>query len=120
MGAATFGRPRRAQITFLGWTADFATPSGFIVPLFACDGSGNISGFCDPSIDRRMEEAGRLRATDPAGALDLWSEIEHDLVDEAVWVPLGNGYYTSVTSRRLGNYQSNPQWGPLVDQMWVQ
>ncbi len=119
-GAATFGRPRRAQITFLGWTADFATPSGFIVPLFACDGSGNISGFCDPSIDRRMEEAGRLRATDPAGALDLWSEIEHDLVDEAVWVPLGNGYYTSVTSRRLGNYQSNPQWGPLVDQMWVQ
>ena len=67
-----------------------------------------------------MEEAGRLRATDPAGALDLWSEIEHDLVDEAVWVPLGNGYHASVTSRRLGNYQSNPQWGPLVDQMWVQ
>jgi hypothetical protein len=22
-------------------------------------------------------------------------------------------------SERLGNYQFNPQWGPLFDQMWV-
>ncbi len=117
--AATFGRPPRAQITFLGWTADFATAPGFIAPVFACDGSSNVSGFCDPSIDRRMEEAARVRPTDPAGAVDAWSKIEHDLVDQAVWVPLGNGSWASIVSRRLGNYQSNPQWGPLVDQMWV-
>ena len=82
-------------------------------------GTSNDTGFCDPAIDQRMEEATRLRATDPAGASDLWSKIEHDLVDQAPWVPLGTRYWVQLVSQRLGNYQSNPQWGPLVDQMWV-
>jgi hypothetical protein len=25
----------------------------------------------------------------------------------------------SFVSRRVGNYQYSPQWGPLFDQMWV-
>ena len=33
--------------------------------------------------------------------------------------PAGDRYWVNLVSRRLGNYQSNPQWGPLVDQMWV-
>jgi hypothetical protein len=31
-----------------------------------------------------------------------------------------NRQVASVVSQRLGNYQVNPQWGPLMDQMWVQ
>ena len=26
---------------------------------------------------------------------------------------------TDFVSRRVGNYQYNPQWGALLDQMWV-
>jgi len=114
-----FGQPRRAQIAFVSWTADYTAASGFIIPVLACNAGYNTTGFCDPLIDRRMEAAARLRATDPAGARDLWSKVEHDLVDQAPWVPLGTRYWISLVSRRLGNYQSNPQWGPLVDQMWV-
>ena len=119
MGSAIYGRPRRAQIGFASWTADYATESGSIEPVLVCDAEYNETGFCDPAIDQRMEEATRLRATDPAGAGDLWSKIEHDLVDEAPFVPVGIRYWVQLASRRLGNYQSNPQWGPLVDQMWI-
>jgi peptide/nickel transport system substrate-binding protein len=116
---AVFGRPRRAQIAFAGWTSDYAAASGFIVPLFSCDGSSNNTGFCDPVIDRRVEEAGRLQTSDPAGARDVWSEVEHALVDQAPWVPLGNAYWVNLVSQRLGNYQSNPGSGPLIELMWV-
>jgi peptide/nickel transport system substrate-binding protein len=119
-GSAIYGRPRRAQIGFASWTADYATESGFIEPLLVCDAAYNETGFCDPAIDARMEEATRLRAIDPSRAGDLWSKIEHDLVDQAPWVPLGTRYWVNLVSKRLGNYQSNPQWGPLVDQMWVE
>jgi ABC-type transport system substrate-binding protein len=70
-------------------------------------------------IDRQVEEAGRLQISDPVGALKVWSEIEHALVDQAPWVPLGNAYWVNLVSERLGNYQSNPTWGPLIEQMWV-
>ena len=117
--AAIYSHPRRAQIAWESWTADYVTESGFIVPVLTCDGTSNDTGFCDPAMDKRMEAATRLRATDPAGASDLWSKIEHDLLDQAPWVPLGTRYWVQLVSQRLGNYQSSPQWGPLVDQMWV-
>ena len=88
--SAIYAQPRRAQIAWESWTADYASESGFIAPMFACDGASNDTGFCDPAIDKRMEEATRLRATDPTGASDLWSKIEHDLVDQAPLGPAGD------------------------------
>jgi len=34
-------------------------------------------------------------------------------------VPLFNPKLTDVVSQRVGNYQHNPQWGVLLDQLWV-
>jgi peptide/nickel transport system substrate-binding protein len=116
---AVFSRPQTAQIAFSGWTTDYPAASGFIVPLFSCGGTSNNSGFCDTDIDRRIEDAGLLQTSDPAGARDVWSEVEHALVDQAPWVPLGNAYWANLTSERLGNYQSTASGGPLIDQMWV-
>ena len=79
----------------------------------------NPSRFCDHDIDARMRRATRLTTTNPAQSHILWSDIEHDLVDRAVWVPLFNGRWVCLVSQRLGNYQVSPAWGPLIDQMWV-
>jgi YVTN family beta-propeller protein len=117
--SALFGRPREAQITFVGWTSDYPAASGFISPLFVCDAPYIYTGFCDPAIDRRISEATGLRLTDPAGAGDLWASIDHDLVDQALWVPLGTHDWVNLVSERIGNYQSGPMGGPLIDQMWV-
>jgi peptide/nickel transport system substrate-binding protein len=117
--AAVYGPSQRSRMAFLAWATDYASESGFITPTLTCDSPSNDSHFCDHRIERRIEEATRLQLTDPSAAHDLWSSIEHDIVERAPWVPLANRYWVNLVSQRLGNFQVNPQWGPLVDQMWV-
>ena len=119
--ADTLDPSRDVQIAFSGWSADYPAESGFIIPVAACTAASNSNvQFCDPGIDRRMERASRLQLTDPAAAHRLWSSIEHDITDHALWVPLVSRSWVNFVSERLENYQVNPEWGPLVDQMWVQ
>jgi hypothetical protein len=41
------------------------------------------------------------------------------VVDQAVAVPWASARNTAVVSKRVGNYQSHPLWGTLLDQLWV-
>lgn len=116
----------RFQIGFYGWISDFATPAGFIPPALGCASykpanpqNQNIAEFCDPVIDREIAAARALRASDPAAASRMWTRIDRDLTDRAPWVPFANGVIVSVRSKRVGNYQYNPQWLTLLDQLWV-
>jgi peptide/nickel transport system substrate-binding protein len=117
--AAFFGRPRKAPIGTSGWSSDYPAESGFLGSLATCDAPSNESGFCDRTIDRRIEAATWLQITQPALAHERWASIEHDVMDQAPWVPLVNRSFGSLVSQRLGNFLVSPQWGPLVEQMWV-
>jgi ABC-type transport system substrate-binding protein len=66
-----------------------------------------------------MDEALRLQATDPAAANRAWTDIEHQLVEEAVQTPLANPFFTQAVSARTENVQVNPQWGILLSRLWV-
>jgi peptide/nickel transport system substrate-binding protein len=114
------------QIGFYGWISDFATPAGFVPPALGCAAykpgnpqNQNLPEFCDPGIDRQIAAAGALRASDPAAASSMWTRIDRELTDRAPWVPFANGVIVSVRSKRVGNYQYNPQWLTLFDQLWV-
>ncbi|HEY3211354.1 MAG TPA: ABC transporter substrate-binding protein, partial [Actinomycetota bacterium] len=109
---------QHVQMGYFAWSSDYLGESGFI-PALTCTPSGTGPGFCDPTIARRIEQATNMQVTDPPASHNLWSDLEHDLVDRAPWVPLGNPIWTSLVSQRLGNYQFNPFWGQLYDQMWV-
>jgi peptide/nickel transport system substrate-binding protein len=106
------------QMGSFGWGSDYLAESGFI-PALTCIPVGPGLGFCDPTIERRIEQATSTQLTDPAASHKLWSDLDHDLVDLAPWVPLGNPVLTSLVSERLGNYQLHPYWERLYDQMWV-
>jgi peptide/nickel transport system substrate-binding protein len=56
---------------------------------------------------------------DPASATALWQEIERALLAQAPIVPMYNRNDVGFVSERVGNYQYNPQWGVLLDQLWV-
>ena len=58
-------------------------------------------------------------AASPGAASALWARIDHELVDQAPWVPLYNPRELVVLSARVGNYQFDPNWNLLVDQLWV-
>ena len=123
----TLGDSRdRAQAGFFSWYQDYPEPSDFIDPLLTCssfvpDNSNNINTaeFCDPQIDAQAEEALALEAADPAASANRWAVIDHELVDQAPWVPLYSPRDLTVLSARTGNYQFHPYWGLLIDQLWV-
>jgi len=79
----------------------------------------NWSGFCDRRIEASIQRALALQTTDPYLANQLWARVDHAIVDQAPLVPLFSHRQVDFVSRRVGNYQFNPQWGLLLDQLWV-
>jgi peptide/nickel transport system substrate-binding protein len=119
-------RDQHVQACFEGWYPDYAAPTGFIDPLLTCAAyepkspwNQNLAEFCDRRIDREIAHARSLQTSDPGAASRLWTTIDRDLTDRAPWVAFANGVVLEVKSTRVGNYQNNPQWGILLDQLWV-
>jgi plasmid stabilization system protein ParE len=48
-----------------------------------------------------------------------WATVDRMIVDRAATVPYANDLQLTLLSPRVGNYQFNPQWGALLDQLWV-
>jgi YVTN family beta-propeller protein len=116
----------RTQISISGWRSDFPRASDFFMTLLACASyqpgaqiNLNSTGFCDPQLDREMQRAQQLAATDVAASSGLWSRVDHKVVDAAPWVAVLNAAGLELTSKRVANYQRNPQFGVLIDQLWV-
>ena len=112
----------QAEIAPAGWGGDFPAPSNFFTQPLTCATAGNpalnLAAFCDQKIDREIDRA-RTLATGSQAAAIAWSRIDRDVMQEAPWIPIANGTEVDLISRRVGNYQFNPQWGALYDQLWV-
>ena len=102
-----------------GWAADYPAASNFVA-LLTCDSSQTPrSGFCDPDIDAMIQRANRVQLEDPAAAGALWADIDREIVDQAPYLWLVNPIHVAFVSERVGNYQFNPQWDSLLNQLWV-
>jgi peptide/nickel transport system substrate-binding protein len=117
----------RAQVGYWGWAAEFPSPIDVVQPVFSCDGfvpaspqlSRDPSAFCDGEIDTQMQRAAALQAHDPSAANVLWQKIERKILAQAPMVPTSNRRSVDFVSARVGNYAYHPQWGALLDQLWV-
>lgn len=109
------------EMGFFAWAADFPSEAGFIPPLFSCAAptEANPSGFCSRALDRAFAHAAAVQAQNPPAAHILWQRIERRILDAAPILPTHNTKYVSFLSKRVGNYQFHPQWGALLDQLWV-
>jgi YVTN family beta-propeller protein len=123
-----FGSPPsfflRFQAGVIGWYADYIAPAQVIPDLVECSvragpNFGNFGHFCDPSIDAKISKALNEESVNPGLASQEWTAIDREIVDLAVDVPLDNQLNSDFVARRVGDYQYNPQWGVLVDQLWV-
>jgi peptide/nickel transport system substrate-binding protein len=118
---------RRVQASIGTWIADYPSASDFFDLFFQCsafrpaDPAGTRSGdfFCHPSIDRQMNQADQLQVSDPQAAAQIWAKVDREITDLAPWVPFASLRSADFTSARAGNYQYNPIWGILADQLWV-
>jgi peptide/nickel transport system substrate-binding protein len=113
----------RFQAATSAWLADFPSAYDFFQFTFACRDywprGANFGRFCDHAVDREITSADLAQTSNPQRTAELWSKIEHQVVNAAPWVAFGNGTTVDFVSRRVGNYQYNPWWGALLDQLWV-
>jgi ABC-type transport system substrate-binding protein/class 3 adenylate cyclase len=120
-GYNSYGRatanPRLPLAVLEGWVADYPYPTDFFGPLLSC-GSGPEPGikFCDPHLDAAVRAAEDAQGT---AAVKAWHAADIEAVDQAPWAALTNDGGIDVIGRRVGNYQRNPQWGEILDQLWV-
>jgi peptide/nickel transport system substrate-binding protein len=105
------------QVGLTAWAIDYPAPSTFFDQL-RC-GVADPARFCDPAIDRQMDEALKLQATDPAAADELWAKIDRDITDQAPWIGYATPRKANFVGSRVGNFQFHPVWWTLLDQLWV-
>jgi peptide/nickel transport system substrate-binding protein len=115
----------RPQLGFFGWFQDYPAPYDFI-QLLTCGsftpGTGlnsNWAEFCHSRIDTQVHQALAVQAQGLGAAAHRWTAIDHELVDQAPWVPLYTPRDWTVLAARVGNYQFHPYWNLLIDQLWV-
>jgi YVTN family beta-propeller protein len=75
--------------------------------------------FCDPRLDREVERAVALYATDKTAARLLATKIDREIVDRALAVPLVNLHLVDFVSARVHGYVANPILGLIADQVSV-
>ena len=114
---ATSTKTRGLQAGVIGWYGPPPKASS-LLDIFRCN-PPDWSFFCDGQIEARIDRAFEADATDPEAAATMWERIERDIVDLAPWVPMFTPSYATVLSRRLGNYQRNPEDGIPLEQLWV-
>jgi ABC-type transport system substrate-binding protein len=68
----------------------------------------NTPEFCNPELDRRIDHALGLQATDPAKAGAAWAAADRQIVDQAPAIGLLVPQGIDLVSKRVGNYQRNP------------
>ena len=114
-----------AQTFGYTWIQDYPAAADFLNLLFGCKsiqndgGNANASQFCDPAIDRMTQHALELQATDPYQAGLAWAKVDQAVTQQAPWAAALTPTGIDLVSRRVKNYQHNPQFGLLVDQLWV-
>ena len=116
----------RIQIGSGVWSSDYPAAADFLSHLLSCAAfiphspyNINWAEFCDPRIDAQMRRAAATQSTDPERANSLWAAVDRRMVDAAPWLPLAIQQSVELVSKRVGNYQYNPQYGGLIDQLWV-
>ena len=70
-----------------------------------------------PSTNKSPAQPRCRRATPAADA--LWARLDRELTDLAIWLPTVTPNEIDLISRRVGDYQYNPVWGALIDQLWT-
>jgi peptide/nickel transport system substrate-binding protein len=114
------------QAGFDAWAPDYPAASNFL-SFFACgafepanQNNINVAEICNTQIDRTVHQALTHQTIYAPGASGTrWAAVDHLVTDLGPWAPIVNARDAVVVSRRVGNVQSNPQWGVLFDQMSV-
>jgi ABC-type transport system substrate-binding protein len=70
-------------------------------------------------VDRLLAAATNADAENPTGAPARWQRAERAILALAPVVPMYNLQVATFVAKRVGNVEQHPQWGVLLDRLWV-
>jgi peptide/nickel transport system substrate-binding protein len=99
-----------------GWGADYPTGAGYMQPLadsrfIPKNGNYNLSEIKDPSIDALFDQA--QLETDPAKAAEIYSQINHKIMEGAYYLPFVVDKALNYRNPRLTNAYIQEAFGML-------
>jgi YVTN family beta-propeller protein len=111
------------QIALGGWGADYPTALGYLFNVYDCRAfvpasraNVNYSEFCDRKVESAMARAVGAEESDLGASARLWASVDRLITDAAPTASIATNRRLAVVSKRVENYQSNPEWGPLLSQ----
>ncbi len=99
-----------------GW---FSSALTCAARAFADPNNFNPGLYCNPKLDAQIAQATDVQLTDPAASAPLWAKVDQEMTLDAPWLSLFTQGGVDFVSKRVGNYQHNPVYGVLLDQLWV-
>jgi peptide/nickel transport system substrate-binding protein len=107
---------RKIQVSASSLWID-TSPANFLKYWFTCNAPDDHHWFCNPGFDHAIRRAETLQAEDSPAAATLWARLDRELVDRAAAVPLVNPRQIDLVSAHVTNYQHNPIYGLVADQL---
>ncbi|MEU4562532.1 ABC transporter substrate-binding protein [Actinoplanes sp. NPDC023936] len=103
-------------IMIAGWGADYPTGSGYLQPLVDSrfileNGNYNLPLIKDPSIDALFDQA--AAETDPTKAAELYSQVNHKVMEGAYYLPFVVDKALNYRNPRLTNAYVHDSFGML-------
>jgi peptide/nickel transport system substrate-binding protein len=88
------------------YLTDINDPAGYLRSDYTCEGSYNLSHFCDEEVDGQLEEV--LVNEEPDARYAVYSQLATKFHEEAIDVYLYHPQAIGANSSRLQNYQFHP------------
>ena len=89
-----------------GHQLDVADPLGFLQADYTCEGSFNVSHFCDPEVDKLLEGASDM--ADAGKRHDIYRKVARMLQEEAVNVFIVHQQETNAINAKVQNFKIHP------------
>jgi len=106
------------QIYLNDWYMIQPDPADLVNNLFMTDAGSNQDFYSNPQVDELAKQA--LGEQDREKRLQLYQQIEHLLMEDAVHVPLFTNISFYMHNPRIQGFFSRSEYGPFFERTWIQ
>lgn len=106
----------RQDILLFYWWPDYPDPYSWFINLFhsADPPYFNLAYYDNPTVDQQIDKVESLSATDRPAAIDLYSQVQTQLLHDSPALFLGTQTYERVMQKSVGGYVDNPAYPSVV------
>jgi peptide/nickel transport system substrate-binding protein len=114
--AKSADKSKRQDLLIFYWWPDYADPYSWFINLYHTEKTPyfNLSYYSNPKIDKLIDKAPTLTATNRTGADALYVQLQKQLLNDAPSVPLYDQAYQRTMLKSVGGFVENPAYPNVV------